>query len=181
MGEHLLQQTLAPDMAVMAEYYEQGMRPPTSAEAAKSRYHDEIVSGRIPAGTLQAILEREIDRLDESVRDGQGRSVKRHELALRALGAFVAADLVDREEAIGAARQAGDEKESLAERLDTAAVAARAERDRSSATATPRRDMNPASTRDARSQQSRWQTFSTVSVPMGNRSRESRFRRPPRP
>ncbi len=38
MAEHLLQQTLPPEMAVMAEYYEQGVTPPTQAEAALSRY-----------------------------------------------------------------------------------------------------------------------------------------------
>jgi hypothetical protein len=29
MSEHLLQQTLPPEMAAMAEYYEQGVTPPT--------------------------------------------------------------------------------------------------------------------------------------------------------
>src|SRR5579871_2698178 len=38
MAEHLLQQTLSPEMAVMAEYYEQGMTPPTQAEGGKDGY-----------------------------------------------------------------------------------------------------------------------------------------------
>lgn len=33
MAEHLLQQTLSPEMAVMADYYEQGVAPPAAAEA----------------------------------------------------------------------------------------------------------------------------------------------------
>src|SRR5471030_1139046 len=38
MSEHLLQQTLSPEMAAMAEYYHQGLSPPTPAEAAAARY-----------------------------------------------------------------------------------------------------------------------------------------------
>lgn len=30
MSEHLLQQTLSPEMAAMAEYYEQGVTPPNA-------------------------------------------------------------------------------------------------------------------------------------------------------
>jgi hypothetical protein len=58
MSEHLLQQTLSPEMAAMAEYYEQGVTPPTLADAAASRY------GRYVTG--DAMLSRE--KLDELVR-----------------------------------------------------------------------------------------------------------------
>ena len=37
MGEHLMQQTLSPEMAAMAEYYQQGLSPPTPADAAAGR------------------------------------------------------------------------------------------------------------------------------------------------
>ena len=36
MGGHLLQQTLSPEMAAMAEYHAQGMAPPTPAETARA-------------------------------------------------------------------------------------------------------------------------------------------------
>jgi hypothetical protein len=46
MSEHLLQQTLSPEMAAMAEYYEQGVTLPTLTDAAASRY------GRFTAGGI---------------------------------------------------------------------------------------------------------------------------------
>ena len=71
MGEHLLQQTLSPEMA---EYYAQGMAPPTPAEAARARYGGEARDGRLPTSeALDELVRREIDRLDESARDAQGR------------------------------------------------------------------------------------------------------------
>ncbi len=74
MGEHLLQQTLSPEMAAMAEDYAQGIAPPTPAEAARARYAGEAKDGHLPAGeALDELLRREIDRLDESARDAQGR------------------------------------------------------------------------------------------------------------
>jgi hypothetical protein len=57
MSEHLLQQTLSPEMAAMAEYYEQGVTPPTLADAAASRY------GRFTAGGILLA----VDALDELV------------------------------------------------------------------------------------------------------------------
>src|ERR1700679_3759877 len=81
MGEHLMQQTLSPEMAVMAEYYEQGMSPPTAAEAAAARYRDEATLGKLPTGSvLHEILAREVDRLAESVADPNGGQVVRDEL-----------------------------------------------------------------------------------------------------
>ncbi len=50
MAEHLLQQTLPPEMAVMAEYYEQGVTPPTLADAAASRYLHLTKNGLLPTG-----------------------------------------------------------------------------------------------------------------------------------
>jgi hypothetical protein len=50
MSEHLLQQTLSPEMAAMAEYYRQGLHPPTPAEAAAARYVAETAGGRLPRG-----------------------------------------------------------------------------------------------------------------------------------
>ena len=146
MGEHLLQQTLSPEMAAMAEYYAQGMAPPTPAEAARARYAGEAKDGHLPAGeALDELLRREIDRLDESARDAQGRAVPREALAVRALGAFVAAGLVDKPEAIAALARGGYAPDGdAAGRIEPAADTARTAKDYSSATATPRRDMNPA-------------------------------------
>jgi hypothetical protein len=47
MAEHLLQQTLTPEIAVMADYYEQGVAPPTAAEVAASRYVRHTVDGQM--------------------------------------------------------------------------------------------------------------------------------------
>ena len=146
MGEHLLQQTLAPVMAVMAEYYAQGLRPPTSAAAAAARYADEASGGRLPTGEeLDAVVAREMLRLEDSARDDRGQPLPRDELAVRALAAFVAAGMVEHDEALASLhRLAVGPDETLCPRLDAAGEAARTGRDYSSATATPRRDMNPA-------------------------------------
>ena len=150
MSEHLLQQTLSPEMAAMAEYYHQGLRPPTPAEAAGARYAAETTGGRLPGGAaLDDLVAREADRLTESSTDATGRSPSRDEVTIRALGAFVAAGLVDRDEAIASLHRtghdrAGDAGQGPGERLDRATESARTGKDYSSATATPRRDMNPA-------------------------------------
>ena len=52
MSEHLLQQTLPPEMAAMAEYYEGGLSPPTVAEAAASRYRERLGT----AATAETVL-----------------------------------------------------------------------------------------------------------------------------
>gem|GEM_PF-1173776 len=150
MSEHLLQQTLSPEMAVMAEYYAQGLSPPTPAAAAAARYAGDIVGGRLPTGAaLDALVDREIERLAEMTRDGLGGTLPRAELAVRALSAFVAAGLIDRSEAVAALGRAGhdagdDPGGPLPGRLDAAILVASTGKDHSSATATPRRDMNPA-------------------------------------
>ena len=150
MSEHLLQQTLSPEMAAMAEYYHQGLKPPTPAEAATARYAAEITGGRLPGGAaLDELVAREADRLAESSTDAAGRSPPRDEVMIRALGAFVAAGLVDRDEAIASLHRtghdrAGDDGQGPGERLDSATEHSRTGKDYSSATATPRRDMNPA-------------------------------------
>jgi len=78
MGEHLLQQTLAPDMAVRAEYYQQGMSPPSAGAAAASRYVGTAPGGRLPMDAeLDDIVAREMDRLDESARDIEGKPIPR--------------------------------------------------------------------------------------------------------
>jgi len=150
MSEHLLQQTLSPEMAVMAEYYHQGLSPPTPAEAAAARYAGETMGGRLPNGeALDVLVTREIDRLTESMADASGQTVSRDALACRALGAFVAAGLVERDEAIASLGRLGHDKlgtdgRPIGDRLDAATAEAKAAKDYSSATATPRRDMNPA-------------------------------------
>ena len=149
MSEHLLQQTLSPEMAAMAEYYHQGLRPPAPAEAAAARYAAETVGGQLPTGeSLDELVAREADRLAESSTDAAGRSPPRDEVTIRALGAFVAAGLVNRDEAVASLRRTGIDRagdgQGPGERLDSATDQARTGKDYSSATAAPRRDMNPA-------------------------------------
>ena len=150
MAEHLMQQTLSPEMAAMAEYYHQGLSPPTLAEAAAARYASEASGGRLPNGELLDVLvTREAERLAESTTDAAGRTLSGDELAVRALGAFVAAGLVDRDEAIASLGRLGHggpsgDGRAIGERLNGATAGVRAGKDYSSATAIPRRDMNPA-------------------------------------
>jgi hypothetical protein len=143
MSEHLLQQTLPPEMAVMAEYYEQGVTPPTPADAAASRYGHHSVAGSLPNGvTLDELVQIEILRLAESALNSDGGAIAGDELALRAIGAFEAAGLVGRDDALACLGRFGvivDLK-----RLDAVIADASRDRDYSSATAAPRRDMNPA-------------------------------------
>jgi hypothetical protein len=155
MSEHLLQQTLSPEMAAMAEYYEQGVTPPTLADAAASRYGRFIAGGTpLAADALDGQVRVEAERLAESgVAFAVGQGDERDELILRALAAFAAAGLVGREEALacmvrvsgaGPTSDGGgegvDDKER---RLNAAMAEAAVAPDRSSATAAPRRDMNP--------------------------------------
>lgn len=155
MSEHLLQQTLSPEMAAMAEYYEQGVTPPTLADAAASRYGRFMAGGTpLAAETLDGLVRVEVERLAESgVVLAAGPGNERDELILRALAAFAAAGLVGREEALaclawlsgaGPISDGGGEGTADKERrLDAAMVEAAVAPDRSSATAAPRRDMNP--------------------------------------
>ncbi|OYY02306.1 MAG: hypothetical protein B7Y73_09285, partial [Acidocella sp. 35-58-6] len=155
MSEHLLQQTLSPEMAAMAEYYEQGVTPPTLADAAASRYGRFITGGApLSAETLDGLVRLEKERLAESgagLASGQGDEPD--ELILRALAAFAAAGLAGREEALaslvrlsgaGPANEgSGAEVDDKARCLDAAMAEAAVAPDRSSAMAAPRRDMNP--------------------------------------
>lgn len=144
MGEHLLQQTLSPEMAAMAEYYEQGVRPPTPADAVASRYARLAVNGVIPDGdALDEAVKAEADRLgDNAYRDDGGGALDWDVLVLRALAAFVAAEMVSRDEALASGGRL--RAEIAVPRLDAETERARTARDYSSAIATPRRDMNPA-------------------------------------
>ena len=99
MSEHLLQQTLSPEMAAMAEYYEQGVTPPTLADAAASRYGRFMAGGTpLAAETLDGLVRVEAERLTESgAATATGADNGQDELILRALAAFAAAGLVGRE------------------------------------------------------------------------------------
>ncbi|WP_234730051.1 MobF family relaxase [Acidocella facilis] len=159
MSEHLLQQTLSPEMAAMAEYYEQGVTTPTLADAAASRYGRFTAGGApLSAETLDGLVRVEVERLAESGAGFAGRpDHERGELILRALAAFAAAGLVGREEAMaclarlsgadpasdGGGEGTGEEADDQERRLDAAMAEAAVAPDRSSATAAPRRDMNP--------------------------------------
>ena len=134
----------------MAEYYHQGLSPPTPVEAAAARYAAEASRGRLPSGALlDEVVMREADRIGETARDAAGHALSQDEPTIRALGVFLAAGMVEREEAIASLRRAGHDQGNVdgknpGERLDRATEQARAGKDYSSATATPRRDMNPA-------------------------------------
>jgi hypothetical protein len=142
MAEHLLQQTLSPEMAVMAEYYEQGMTPPKQAEAAYSRYNRFAVERTLPGGAaLDELVKIEVARLGESVLAADGSAFHASELELRAIAAFAGAGLVTRDEAMASLTRLGNPV--VIDRLDVAVHEAMAARDYSSALAMPRRDMNP--------------------------------------
>jgi hypothetical protein len=150
MSEHLLQQTLSPEMAAMAAYYHQGLSPPSPAEAAAARYAAEADGGGHVAGAmLDALVAKEAERLSESRHAVSGSALSSGDVAVRVLGAFIAAGLVDETEALASLQRAGHvpdgaDGQDLRERLAQTAQQARTDKDYSSATATPRRDMNPA-------------------------------------
>jgi hypothetical protein len=149
MSEHLLQQTLSPEMAAMAEYYAQGMSPPTPAEAAAARYAGEAILGKLPAGSeLDDIITREVDRLLESAVDPSGLPIDRNDLQIRSVATFIAAGLIEEVEGLAALGRAGTTSSlssaPLPDRLAGEIERAKTAKDYSSATATPRRDMNPA-------------------------------------
>ena len=94
MSEHLLQQTLPPEMAAMAEYYEQGVTPPTPADAAASRYGHLAATGNFPTDSaFDELVQTEMLRLGESALNPEGAMIAGEELALRVIGAFEAAGL----------------------------------------------------------------------------------------
>ena len=147
MAEHLLQQTLPPEMAVMAEYYEQGVTRPTPAVAAYSRYCRLAVGGALPEGAaLDELVTAEAARLGESAVAPDGSALDAGELHLRAVGAFIGAGLLTREAATGSLVRLGTAAggAGFEERLEVAITESTTERDYSSAVATPRRDMDPA-------------------------------------
>lgn len=134
----------------MAEYYHQGLSPPTAAEAVAARYAAEISGLRLPNDALlDELVAREVDRLAEVSTNAAGGSPSRDDLSIRTLGAFMAAGMVDQDAAVASLRRAGQGQDgntggAMRERLDAAAAEARGGKDYSSATATPRRDMNSA-------------------------------------
>jgi hypothetical protein len=144
MAEHLLQQTLPPEMAAMAEYYEQGVAPPTAAEAAASRYaHVAAGDARLTGERLDEIARDEAARLAESAVRADGSTWSAEELTLRALATLTASGLVDRDAALASVtRLTGHHADD--EAFNKAREQARSDRDYSSAIATVRRDMNPA-------------------------------------
>lgn len=143
MREHLLQQTLSPEMAAMAEYYEQGVRPPTPADAAASRYGHLAVNGvLLEREVLDERIKAEADRLGESNLASETAPLDWDVMALHALASFAAAGLASREDVLNCAKRI--KAEIYPERLDAEIERAGRERDYTSATATPRRDMNPA-------------------------------------
>ena len=143
MTEHLLQQTLTPEMAAMAEYYEQGVRPPTPADAVASRYGRLAVNGILLGGApFDELVKEEAGRLADSSLESDGMPLDWDVLVLHALAAFAAAGLGSREEALACSKRVKADVDP--DRFDVEIERAGTERDYSSATATPRRDMNPA-------------------------------------
>jgi hypothetical protein len=143
MTEHLLQQTLTPEMAAMAEYYEQGVRPPTPADAVASRYGRLATNGILPGGEgFDELVKTEADRLADSSLGADGASLDWDHLVFHSLAAFGAAGLVSREEALACANRVKADIDL--HRFDGEIEHAGTERDYSSATAAPRRDMHPA-------------------------------------
>jgi TrwC relaxase/AAA domain len=149
MAEHLLQQTLPREMAVIAEYYEQGVTPPTSAETAYSRYSRLAPNGQLPGGdALDELVKSEAVRLGESALGPDGAALEPGEPRLRAVAAFIGAGLLTREEGAASLARIGVSTNSVypgfGERLEAAIASATSARDYSSAAATPRRNMDPA-------------------------------------
>ncbi len=127
----------------MAEYYEQGVTPPTPADAAASRYGHLAATGNFPTDSaFDELVQTEMLRLGESVLNPEGAMIAGEELALRVIGAFEAARLIARDDALGGLERLG--VLDAHQRLNAAAADAGKDRDYSSATAKPRRDMNPA-------------------------------------
>ena len=144
MSEHLLQQTLSPEMAAMAEYYHQGLSPPTPAEAAAARYAAETFDGRFLDGELlDELVAREADRLAESGTDAEGRPLTRDAVTIGALGAFVAAGMVRRDEAIASLRRTGHGQTGMTSKVRGNASTAQ-RRGRVPARITPARPRCPA-------------------------------------
>src|ERR1700761_7472372 len=117
MAADLLHQTLPPEMAAMAEYYEQGAPPPTAAEAAAGRYGHRADGASLAGKALDDVLAEEHERLSEN--EGATAEPADRSWSYRALGALLAARLVTRAEALAALERAGAVAD--AERVDQAA------------------------------------------------------------
>ena len=103
MSEHLLQQTLPPEMAAMADYYEGGVSPPTVAEAAASRYRERLgTAATADPVSLDQLLAEEVERLGEATGRLDLNTDQQKEMALRAAGAFVAAGLTTSDDVLAA-------------------------------------------------------------------------------
>ncbi|HTH99350.1 MAG TPA: hypothetical protein VL752_00270 [Acidisoma sp.] len=150
MAEHLLQQTLPPEMAVMADYYKQGTTPPTAAETAYGRYSRLLVDGQLPGGdALDELVKGEAVRIGESALASDGAALDADELRLRAVAAFIGTGPVTREEGTASLARISTSPDDVAGtdfevRLEAAVTAATTAPDYTSAAATPRRDINPA-------------------------------------
>lgn len=141
MGEHLLQQTLPPEMAIMAEYYEEGVPAPTCADSARSRYGHRASSGPLNGQALDSVLDEEIERLREA-KEANDALTSDEDILHRAAAALVAGQLTTLSDVLAALERRGNDVDAA--RLQRAADSATTERDYSSAVATPRRDINPA-------------------------------------
>lgn len=139
MAEHLYQQTLPPEMAVMADYYEQGVTVPTLAETVLCRYGKGGEGAWRLSGPLDDLAKAEMIRLSDSQ---SGTGTITDEIAVRAVSAFHAAGLIERGEAQDCLERFG--VISSEQDMDRAIEAAQSVPDHSSAVATPRRDMSPA-------------------------------------
>lgn len=142
MAEHLLQQTLPPEMAVMADYYEQGVPPPTLAAATASRYARLTDNGMLePGDALDAMLATEAQRIGESALGQNGGIISPKHLSIMAASSFIGAGMLTPAHAVAALARIGVMADTAA--LAEAANKAKTEHDHTSATAAPRADMNP--------------------------------------
>ena len=117
--------------------------PPTTADAAASRYARFTTDGLLPIGeTLDTLVQSEAARIAESALNPDGTAVAEPELAINVLAAFAAAGMVKRDDAIASLTRLVGKADT--DRLDELTAESTRVRDYSSATATPRRDINPA-------------------------------------
>ncbi len=143
MSEHLLQQTLTPEIAAMAEYYEQGVRPPSSADAVASRFGRMSVTGGLEGeDALDEAIKSEANRLADNALGPNGSQLDWDVLVLRAAASFAAAKLAGRDEALASVMRLKADMDPGC--FDAEIQRAGTEWDYSSATATPRRDMHPS-------------------------------------
>src|ERR1700748_1139058 len=87
MAAHLLQQTLPPEMAAMAEYYEHGAPPPTAAEVGAGRDGHRADGASLAGKALDDVLAEEHERLAEN--EGATAEPADRTWSYRALGALL--------------------------------------------------------------------------------------------